>query len=105
MSLIAAMVGIIGSRGPATLSADFGVISGGAPTVTSATRTFTVPGGGARSINFDVQLQTCDDVEYQKNGGAWTPITESQMGPENTATCPFDARCLLTAPARFAFRA
>lgn len=73
--MLGAFMGALTSRGPATLDADFGSVNG-AGTATSATRTVTVPGGGSRSLNFGISLQSTDSVEYQKNGGSWTTITD-----------------------------
>ena len=61
--------------GPASVNANWGHVESASP-ATSATRTITFSGGGTRSLNFNITIQTSDSLEYQKNGGAWTTVTD-----------------------------
>lgn len=47
--------------------------TGAGPTITSSTRTITVPAGNSGELQFANQVETGTVAfEYQKNGGAWT---------------------------------
>ena len=64
--------------------------SGAGTTVTSTTRTITVPAGNSGELQFASQLETgAVAFEYQKNGGAWTTAE-----PDGTSVTFADADTL-----------
>lgn len=73
-----AFVGVAASMSsPAFLSAAFGSTNGTVPAdVDSATRTWTVPGGDSRSLDFDTTNTTGGTFQYSKNGGAFATLSD-----------------------------
>lgn len=70
-----AMMGV--GRNIITLSGTLSAVSTSG-TVTSATRTVTVPGGNSGVMTFSSYIDTgvITTTEYQRNGGAWTAISD-----------------------------
>lgn len=74
-ALLRAIAGSLGG-GPITVSANWGADSGAVPsTITSATRTLTVPGGNPGSLDLAFANITGGTFQYSKNGGAFTTFS------------------------------
>lgn len=81
MSMLKALVGVLSSVQPITVSANWGVGPAGAiPTSwTSATRTLTVPSGNPGSLKFSLSQTGDGTANYSKNGGGFTPFADGDV--------------------------
>lgn len=80
MSFFPGMSAAIAARVPLpiTFSGSFSATAG-TSTVTSSTRTATVPAGNSGQITFASMTSTAGDQQYSKNGGGFVSFSQGDM--------------------------
>lgn len=76
MTLLALLAGVIGGAAvPVSFDGSLSA-SGAGATITGTTRTATVPVGNSGVLRFDNVSELAGNLQYSKNGGAFTDIAE-----------------------------
>ena len=73
--MLAAFIGAMGKIGSITVSSDWGTTNGAGSTITSPSRTMTVPGGNPGNVTLTKSADSAATEQYQIDAGSFTSFS------------------------------